>query len=127
MLRVFASLGLMFLAMAGCALAVILIFLFVPWLWESVFGPAWAPAAALAALVVAAWLFAKLMRLADRALDESSGHHAPHALAAARADVPHDWQDYSADIIRNKRWAYYRRTRQFDRLAELEAEQRRAK
>ena len=48
-------------------------------------------------------------------------------LAAAAADVPADWHDYAADIIRNKRWAYYRRTRQFERLAELEADERRAK
>jgi hypothetical protein len=35
-------------------------------------------------------------------------------------DVPRDWHTYSAEIARSKRWAFYRRTRQFDRLAEME-------
>jgi hypothetical protein len=47
--------------------------------------------------------------------------------AEAAADVPAEWTDYTAEIVRNKRWAFYRRTRQFDRLAELEAERRRRK
>ena len=127
MLRLLASMALMALAIGGSALAVLAIFLFVPWAWESLFGPTWAPLAALAALGGMMWLSAKVMRLADRMLNESSGQHASRSLAPARADVPAEWHDYAADIIRNKRWAYYRRTRQFERLAELEAEQRRAK
>lgn len=124
MLRVFASMALMFLAVGWSAVGVIVIFLFAPYVWSSIFGPNWAPLGALAAMAGMIWLSARMMRLADRLLNEPE--HRPRELAAAPAevttDVPSDWQDYTAEIVRNKRWAFYRRTRQFDRLAKLEAE-----
>jgi hypothetical protein len=123
MLRIAASMAIMFLAVGWSALGVLIIFLFVPWAWEAIFGPAWAPLGALLALVGMIWLSARLMRFADRVI-ETSERHAP-ALAATPADVPSDWKDYTAEIVRNKRWAFYRRTRQFERLAELEASNRR--
>src|SRR5438270_12413932 len=119
--------AIMFLAVGWSALGVIIIFLFAPWVWEAIFGPAWAPLGALLALAGMIWLSARLMKLADRLINESdrpSRALAP-APAEAAADVPADWKDYTAEIVRNKRWAFYRRTRQFDRLAELEAERRR--
>jgi hypothetical protein len=127
MLRIFASMAMMFIAVAWSALGVIIVFLFVPWLWEALFGPALAPLGAVLALVVLVWLSARMMRLADRLINEQD--HTPRRLAPAAAeataDVPAEWTDYTAQIVRNKRWAFYRRTHQFDRLAELEAERKR--
>jgi hypothetical protein len=127
MLRIFGSMALMFLAVGWSALGVIVIFLFAPWAWESIFGPAWAPLGAILALVGLVWLSARLMRFADGLINEPE--HRPRPLAAApaeaTADVSNDWKDYTAEIVRNKRWAFYRRTHQFERLAELEAERRR--
>jgi hypothetical protein len=118
--------AIMFFAVGWSALGVITIFLLVPWAWESIFGPAWAPLGALLALAGMVWLSARLMRLADRVLNDSDYH--PRALAPAPAEVAADvaanWQDYTAEIVRNKRWAFYRRTHQFERLAALEAERR---
>jgi hypothetical protein len=122
--------ALMFLAVGWSALGVMVVFLFAPAAWEAVFGPRWAPLGALLAMAGMVWLSARMMRLADRIL--SGPEHRPRKLAPATAtatadggpDVPSDWRDYTAEIVRNKRWAFYRRTRQFERLAELEAERR---
>lgn len=123
MWRTVASLGLMFFAVGGSAFAVLIIFLVVPALWESLFGPSGAAFGALAALGLMTWCFARLMRFADRLLGEPDRRRQP-ALAPVKPDVPADWQTYTAEIVRSKRWAFYRRTRQFDRLAELEAQAR---
>ncbi len=121
--------AIMFFAVGWSALGVIIIFLFVPWAWEAIFGPALAPLGALLAFAGMIWLSARLMRLADRVLNDTD--HRPPSLAPARAeaaaDTPADWHDYTAEIVRNKRWAFYRRTHQYERLAELEAERRRRK
>jgi len=47
----------------------------------------------------------------------------PDAPVAPRDEYSHDWRAYNAQIIRYKRWAHYRRTRQFDKLAALENEE----
>ena len=47
---------------------------------------------------------------------------AQERVRAGDGDVPKDWHTYNAEIARSKRWAFYRRTRQFERLAEMEAE-----
>jgi hypothetical protein len=129
MWRTFASLALMFLALAWSAFAVVVIFLIVPGLWEAVFGRSGGVIGALAALGAVVWSSGKLMRWADRVLH--GGDHtqiggadqpADRRVRATDADVPRDWHTYNAEIARSKRWAYYRRTRQFERLAELEKE-----
>jgi hypothetical protein len=125
MWRIAASMGLMFFAVLWSGLAVGIIFLFVPALWEFLFGPTWAPLAALVALGLMVWLSAKMMRLSDRLI--SSQDHSrpmPGELEPAKQEVATDWHTYTADIVRSKRWAFYRRTRQFDRLADLEDEER---
>ena len=125
MFRIVASMGLMFAALAWSVLAMVVIFLIVPSLWEEVLGPYGAPFGALLALAGVIWGSAKMMKLADRLL--SDGDSRPRTeLAPAPADVPRDWHDYNADIARSKRWAFYRRTRQFDRLADLEAQSKEA-
>ena len=138
MLRVAASLGLLMGAVAFCVLGMVLIFMIVPSTWESLFGPALAPFAALGGMVLLIYLASRIMRFADRLLSdqESRGGWSRgwlgfgrrgrrHALAVADREVPADWQEYAAAIARNKRWAFYRRTQQFDRLAELDAELKR--
>ena len=126
MWRIAASIGLMVGALAWSVIAMILIFLIVPFLWEALLGPRGAPLGALLALGAMWWCSAKLMHLADRLIGEPDQRIANRpALAAAEAEAPLDWHDYNAEIVRNKRWASYRRTHQYERLRELE-EQRRA-
>ncbi len=124
MWRTFASLGLMVLAVAWSAFAVIAIFVIVPGVWEVLLGRTAGVIGALAALAGVVWSSGKLMRLADNILHEShESDHSPKAGATPKkddVDVPRDWHTYNAEIARSKRWAFYRRTRQFDRLAELE-------
>lgn len=121
MWRTFASLGLMFLAIGWSAMSVMLIFVIVPGVWETVFGPSGGFIGALLALAGVVWTSSRLMRWADRILHEGDHPHpAGERVRATDADVPSDWQAYNAEIARSKRWAFYRRTRQFDRLAEME-------
>ncbi|HEV2126641.1 MAG TPA: hypothetical protein VGW38_28105 [Chloroflexota bacterium] len=125
MWRILLSIGMMFGGMAFSAFAVIIIFLIVPTMWEALFGPTGAVFAALAALGLAIWAASKMMGLGDRLSGMRESRRTSEAeVAAALPDVPADWHEYTAEIVRNKRWAFYRRTRQFDRLAELEAESR---
>ena len=134
MWRTFASLGLMVLAVAWSAFAVIAIFVIVPGVWEVLLGRSGGVIGALAALAGVVWSSGKLMRLADNILHESheshesqESDHSPTAGATPKkedVDVPRDWHTYNAEIARSKRWAFYRRTRQFDRLAELERQSR---
>jgi hypothetical protein len=126
MWRIAVSIGLVFVAIAWSAIAMVVIFLLVPSLWESVFGKTGGALAAMGALALAIWSAGRIMRLADRLMGEGDRAAAPaRRLAAAEADVITDWQAYSDDIVRNKRWAFYRRTHQYDRLRELEEQRRR--
>lgn len=123
MWRTFASLGLMFVAIGWSALAMLLIFLVVPGLWENVFGRGGAVVGALLALAGAVWSSGRIMRLSDRMLHGPEHRAAtPSTVTTAEAEVPTDWHTYNAEIARSKRWAFYRRTRQFGRLANLEAQ-----
>jgi hypothetical protein len=125
MWRTLASLGLMFVALGWSAFAVLLVFLIVPGIWEPLLGPTGGVVAALVALVGVIWSSGRLMRWADRLLQEQDGDHghpAQERVGAGDVDVPRDWHTYNAEIARSKRWAFYRRTRQFERLAEMEAE-----
>lgn len=108
-------------AMAFSALAVIIIFLIVPTAWEALFGPGFAAFGALGVLGLTVWGAMKVMVLADRLSGMSEGR-ASKVPVAVKPDTPADWPEYNAAIARNKRWAFYRRTRQFDRLRELEEE-----
>lgn len=117
--------GLMFFAVLWSGLAVGIIFLFVPALWEALFGPTWAPLAALVALGLMVWASARMMRLSDRLISsQDQSQPMTSELKPAEQEVAADWHTYTADIVRSKRWAFYRRTRQFDRLADLEDQDR---
>ncbi len=128
MWRTTLSVLLVFGAIAWSALGIIVIFLIVPGLWEHLFGPRGAAFGAMGALVALLWGSWKVMQWADRLLGEPElrrlGSEEP-VPAEAAADVPSDWREYTAEIVRSKRWAFYRRTRQFERLAELERETKR--
>lgn len=102
-------------------------FMLVPGIWETLFGPTGAPVAALVALGGVVWSSSRLMRVADRLMNDPEHRQETRRLAPAQeeAGTPSDWYEYNAAIMRNKRWAFYRRTRQFDRLAEMGAEDRR--
>lgn len=129
MWRMLLSIGVMFGGVAWSALAIIVIFLIAPSLWEALFGPRFAAFGAMAALGGAVWSSAKLMSLGDRLAGMRDGRRSKDGSAettvdAAESDIPTSWPEYNAAIARNKRWAFYRRTGQFDRLAALEAELR---
>ena len=125
MWRIALSMGMTFGGMAFCALAVIIIFLIVPAGWEALFGPDFAAFGALGALGLTIWGAMKMMSFADRLGGMTEGRQAK-ATVAVDPDAPTNWPEYNAAIARNKRWAFYRRTRQFDRLRELEQENERA-
>ena len=132
MWRTFASLGLIVFALAWSALAFVFVFMIAPGLWEALLGRSWAVLGAVLAMAFAVWTSSRLMRLADRILHDEDHSAASRAreraerLRPAEADLPQDWHTFNAEVARSKRWAFYRRTRQFDRLAELEAETRRS-
>jgi hypothetical protein len=116
----------MFGAVAWSACAVILIFVVVPGLWETLLGRSGAVFGALGALAAAVWGSGRMMRWADAIL-QGPEYKEPAATLDLEVDVPRDWHTYNAEIARSKRWAFYRRTRQFDRLAELEATMKRGR
>jgi hypothetical protein len=133
MWRVAGAIALTFAAVAGSVFGVGVVFLIVPSLWEALFGQGGAAYGAIAALGLMVWGSARLLRFADRLLGEpdhaqprpTAGYASPpYAVPLARVEqaAPSDWPEHTAEIVRHKRWAFYRRTRQFDRLAELEAE-----
>ncbi len=120
MWRIAASMGIALAALAWPALAIIVVFLIVPALWEVLFGPANAAYAAIGALVLVVWASLKMTHLADRLSGMTDGRSSAPAVVEPE---PHaDWQAYNAAIARNKRWAFYLRTRQFERLKELDEE-----
>jgi hypothetical protein len=128
MWRIAASMGLMFGAVLWSAIAVIIIFLFVPTMWEALFGPTGGALAAVVVLGLMIWVSTKMMGLADR-LSGMIDHRrktdgTDGAVPPSRPDMPSSWPEYNAAIARNKRWAFYRRTHQYDRLRELELEER---
>jgi hypothetical protein len=125
MWRTVLSLTLMLGSVAWCVFALVLVFSIVPAGSERFLGRTGAVYGTLVALVGVVWSCGRLMRLADRVLNDPDHHEPLPPKQAAEADTPASWHEYSAQIAQSKRWAFYRRTRQFERLAELEASARR--
>ena len=121
MWRTALSMGISLAALAWPAIALIFVFLIVPALWEFLFGPAGAAYGAIGALVLVLWGSVKFTNWSDR-LNGMSDSSSTTATSKGDPDAPTNWPEYNAAIARNKRWAFYRRTRQFDRLRELEEE-----
>ena len=120
MVRTLVALAMVFVALLILFGAMIGIFLMGGGVLQEIFGPA-AVLAAFVAFGIAIFVTRRVMQWSDRML---SGEDDAQALLD-RMPPPKE-EDYvvsQAQVARNKRWAYLRRTRQFDKLAALEAEE----
>ena len=123
MLRTLASLGLTFAAMAWAVIASMVVFFYGSEFWIGRFGRFGAFWGAVLAFVVALIVAKSMQRLADKLLEPLSGPFDSRAYDGAPPETYfRDWRAYAADVVRNRRYAFYARTRQFDKLKELEAE-----
>jgi hypothetical protein len=123
MLRMLASVGLTFGAMAWAVIASIVVFFYGSDLWIGQFGRFGAFWGAVVAFVVALIVAKSMLRLADKLLEPLSGPFDSRAYESAPTETYfRDWRAYAADVVRNRRYAFYMRTRQFDKLHEVEAE-----
>ncbi|HEX2516585.1 MAG TPA: hypothetical protein VH257_17915, partial [Chloroflexota bacterium] len=85
-------------------------------------GPERAFYGALAMFVLCLLAARFLLRLADRMIEPYSGPFDERAYRKSPRDTFYsDWQRYAGDIVRNRRYAFYARTRQWDKLAALES------
>ncbi len=109
-----------FVALTFAPLALIVCFFLLSQFWRFQFDN-YAFWAALGAFLICVQVARMLLRFADNLLIAPDDPNAP---VAPRDEYTHDWREYSDQITRYKRWAYYRRTRQFDKLAALEQEER---
>ncbi|MDQ3700808.1 MAG: hypothetical protein M3442_07805 [Chloroflexota bacterium] len=121
MWRAFASLFITFVAIGWATLATALCFLYSAGLWRDLFGRNGALLAALTAFVFCVIGAKFLLQYADHLLEPYSGPFDERAYRAAPRDTFYaDWQRYANDIVRDRRYAFYARTRQWDKLAALE-------
>jgi hypothetical protein len=122
-LRTFASLGLTFGAMAWALFASTFVFFYGSSFWIGALGRFGAFWGALMAFGVALLVARGMLRLADKLIEPLSGPFDARAYEGAPPDTFHrDWQRYAADIVRNRRYAFYMRTRQWDKAAQVESE-----
>lgn len=123
MLRTFASLGLTFGAMAWALIASTFVFFYGSSMWIGALGQYGAFWGAFCAFLVALLIARGMLRLADKLTEQMSGPFDDRAYEGAPPDLFHrDWSRYAADVARNHRYAFYMKTRQWDRLALLEKE-----
>lgn len=122
MLRTMFALGLVFVAFLIMYGAIIVIFLMGPGVLDELLGGRGSVIAAFVAFGIAILITRRVMQWSDRLL---SGEDDAQALLDRMAPPPteEDHVATQAQVARNKRWAYLRRTRQFDKLAALEAEE----
>ena len=109
-----------FAALTFAPLALIVCFFLLSQFWSFRFDN-YAFWAALGSFIICVQVARLLLKYADNLLIAPDDPNAP---VAPRDEYTHDWREYSDQIGRYKRWAYYRRTRQFDKLAALEQEER---
>jgi len=117
--RTFLSIILVFLALAWTILASLLAFMLGAPLWQQWLGEAAGPVGAIISLGLAISAGFWLVRLADwvgQAVSEVSSPPPPEPEVTA----PQEWRRQTEAMVENKRWAFYRRTHQLDRLRELE-------
>jgi hypothetical protein len=123
MLRTFASLLLTFAAIAWAVFSISLCFFLASGFWRDLLGSQNAFYGALTACAVCFVGAKLLLRWADRLLEPLSGPFDSAVYQAAPRDTFYkDWRRYAADIMRNRRYALYARTRQWEKLAALAAE-----
>jgi hypothetical protein len=121
MWRAFASLLLTFVALGWATLSTALCFLYGAALWGDLFGRSGALLGALTAFVFCVLGARFLLRVADHLLEPYSGPFDERSYRSAPRETFYaDWQRYANDIVRDRRYAFYARTRQWDKLAALE-------
>jgi hypothetical protein len=120
MWRAFASLLFTFLALAWAVVATAVCFFYSAALWRDLFGHEGAFYGAVAAFALCILGARFLLRIADRLIEPFNGPFDERAYRDAPRDTFYaNWQRYSADIVRDRRYAYYVRTRQWDKLVGL--------
>ena len=118
-----ASLLLNFVAYAWAIAASAVCFFYASKFWIDQFGRFGAFYGALLAFVISLLGARLLLRLADQVLEPYTGPFDGSIYRAAPQDTVYaNWQRYAADIMRDRRYAFYARTRQWDKLAALDAE-----
>ena len=123
MLRTMASLGLTFGAMAWALFASTFVFFYGSSFWIGALGQYGAFWGALASFILALLIARSMLRLADKLTEQMSGPFDERAYEGAPSDVFYrDWSRYAADVARNHRYAFYVKTRQWDKVALLEKE-----
>jgi hypothetical protein len=124
MLRTAAAMALTFGALAWAIFSAALCFFYGSTFWIERFGPFGAFYSAIAAFAVCYFGARALLRAADKLIEPYTGPFDASAYEGAPSDTFYrDWPRYAADVIRNRRYAFYARTRQWDRLRALESEQ----
>jgi hypothetical protein len=123
MWRAFGSLLLTFVAIAWAIFSLALCFFYLSALWRDVFGRFAAFYAAACAFVVCMWGAHLLLRVADRMIEPYSGPFDGSVYAASpRETFYRDWRRYAREIMRSRRYALLARTRQWEKLAALDAQ-----
>lgn len=124
MWRTLLSLVLSLAAVAWATLAAVVVYGFGVGLWEQLFGSTGGVIAAGAAFLLALLAARLISRQADRLLgveaEGAAGFAGATENGAPRDRAADDWRAERSMLFHNKRWAHYRRTRQFERLEELE-------
>jgi len=123
MLRTLVSLGLTFGAMAWSIVASTFVFFYGSTFWIGALGQFGAFWGALIAFGVALFVARAMLRLADKLIEPLTGAFDSRAYDGAPPDTFYrDWSRYAADVVRNRRYAFYIRSRQWEKLALLEKE-----
>lgn len=123
MWRTLTSLMLTFGAMAWAVVATALCFFYASSFWLQWFGRFGSFYAALLSFVVCFYGAKLLLRWADELIEPYQGPFDGSAYAEApRETFYRDWSRYAEDILRNRRYALYARTRQWDKVRALEHE-----
>ena len=123
MMRTVASLGLTFGAMAWALFASTFVFFYGSSFWIGALGRFGAFWGALTAFIVGLLIARAMLRLADKLIEPYSGPFDSRAYEGAPPDTFYrDWQGYAAEVVRNRRYAFYMRTRQWDKAAQVEQE-----
>lgn len=123
MWRAFGSLLLTFVAIGWAILSLAICFFYLSAVWRDTLGRFGAFYGAVGAFVVCLLAARALLRVADRLVEPYSGPFDGSAYAAApRETFYRDWRRYTLDIARNRRYALLARTRQWEKLAALDAE-----
>lgn len=123
MWRTVGSIALTFAALAWAIISVALCFFYGASFWNNAFGRFGAFYGAVFALGLCFWGAKLLLRLADRLIEPYSGAFDASAYSNSPRDNFHrDWRRYADDIGRRRRYAFYMRTRQWERAAAADAE-----